>query len=453
MLKPKRKLIIVKPAVYRLRRMSKRMRFAALVAAVFLLPAQSPAPRVLEIDVDQVIHPLTTEIIARGLDEAARAHGQGVVIRLNTPGGLMTAMQEIVQKIVASPVPVITFVAPSGGRAASAGFVILQAGDVAAMAPATNTGAAHPVLLSGGQMDPVMKQKIENDAAAGLRAVVQKRGRNSALAEKAILESRAFTEQEALDQHLIDIVAADETALLAALDGREITRFDGRHETLHLRGAQIVHYERNLRERMLTPLIDPNVAFVLLILGVLGVYVEFTHPGLILPGVAGGILVILAAMALTLLPITWAGVTLLVLGLVLFVLEAKIASHGILGFGGAAAMVLGAMMLVDTSVPELRIHFGTALAVTLPFALITVFLLRLVLKARELKVSTGSAGMIDEIGVARTALAPEGTVFVHGEWWNAVSDAPVAEGGKVRVVSVEGLKLRVTPSNGSRKED
>ena len=208
-----------------------------------------------------------------------------------------------------------------------------------------------------------------------------------------------------------------------------------------------------MRERMLTPLIDPNVAFVLLVLGALGVYVEFTHPGLILPGVAGGILVILAAMALTLLPITWAGVTLLVLGLVLFVLEAKIASHGILGFGGAAAMVLGAMLLVDTSVPELRIHFGTALAVTLPFALITVFLLRLVLKARELKVATGSAGMIDEIGVARTALEPEGTVFVHGEWWNAVSDAPVAEGGKVRVVSVEGLQLRVTPSNGSRKEE
>ena len=426
---------------------------AALIGAAFVFCGAAEAPRVIRIDVDQVIHPLTTEVIARGLDQAARDGSAAVLIRLNTPGGLMTAMQEIIQKIVASPVPVITYVAPSGGRAASAGFMILEAADVAAMAPATNTGAAHPVLLGGGQLDPVMKQKIENDAAASIRALAEKRGRNPKLAEEAVRESKAFTEREALDNKLIDLVAPNEQALLAALDGREITRFDGRRQTLRLTGAVVTPYQMSLRERVLMPLIDPNLAFVLLILGVLGVYLEFTHPGLILPGVAGGILVILSLMALTLLPIRWAGAALLLLGLILLVLEAKIASHGILGIGGSVAMVLGALILVDTSVPELRIHLATALAVTLPFALITVFLLQLVIRARSMKVVTGTVGMLDEIGVAQTELAPEGTVFVHGEWWNAVASAPLPLGAKVRVVAVEGLKLRVVPAEeNARKE-
>jgi membrane-bound serine protease (ClpP class) len=438
----------VKSAVDGSWRVSKRLCFIALALA-FLLPAQNGRPRVLQIDVQQVIHPLTTEIIERGLDQAARGTYDAVLIRLNTPGGLMTAMQEIIQKIIASPAPVITYVGPSGGRAASAGFMILQAGDVAAMAPATNTGAAHPVMLGGGQMDEVMKQKVESDAAAALRALVQKRGRNSELAEKAVLESRAFTENEALDNKLIEIIARDERALLEQLDGQEITRFDGRRQTLRLANALIDRYEMNLRQRVLLPFIDPNVAFVLLILGLVGIYVEFTHPGLILPGVAGGILVILAAMALTLLPISWAGAALVLLGIVLFILEANIASHGILAIGGSAAMILGAMILIDTTFPDLRIQFTTALAATLPFALITVFLLRLVIKARALKVATGEAGMLDEIGVARTALEPEGKVFVHGEWWNAVSDVPVEEGRRVRVVGLEGLKLRVTPTESS----
>lgn len=401
----------------------------------------------LQIDLDQVIHPLTTEVIGRGIEQAAREGAEVVLIRLNTPGGLMTAMQESIQKIVASPVPVVTFVAPSGGKAASAGFFLLQAGDVAAMAPATNTGAAHPIVIGGSQLDPIMKQKVENDAAASLRALAQKRGRNSALAEKAVLESKSFTEKEALENRLIDLIAADERALIAALHGREITRFDERRQKLNLEGAIIRHYLLNTRERILMPLIDPNVAFVLLILGALGVYVEFTHPGLILPGVAGGILIILALMALTLLPINWAGAALILLGLLLFVLEAKIASHGVLGIGGALALVLGAVILIDTAVPELRIQWATAIAVTLPFALITIFLLRLVIQARALKVATGAGGMVDEIGVAKTDLDLEGQVFVHGEWWNAVSTGPVRHGAKVRVLGVDGLRLRVAPLN------
>jgi membrane-bound serine protease (ClpP class) len=273
------------------------------------------------------------------------------------------------------------------------------------------------------------------------------------MAEQAVRESKAFTEKEALENHLVDLVAQDEAALLAALHGREITRFDGRRQTLRLTGATVVSYEMNLRQRVLMPLIDPNLAFVLLILGVLGVYLEFTHPGLILPGVAGGILVILALMALTLLPIRWAGAALLLLGLILFVLEAKIASHGILGIGGSLAMVLGALILIDTAVPELKIRLSTAVAVTLPFALITIFLLQLVIRARSLKVATGAAGMLDEIGVAKTELAPEGQVFVHGEWWNAASSAPVPAGSKVRVVGVEGLKLRVVPAQEDARKD
>ena len=435
--------------IRRLRQAGKRgLGVAAGLAFVFSCSA-ADSPRVLQIDIEQVIHPLTTEVIARGLDQAGRSGVDAVLIRLNTPGGLMTAMQQIIQKIVASPVPVITFVAPSGGRAASAGFLILQAGDVAAMAPATNTGAAHPVLLGAAQLDPLLKQKIENDAAAGLRALADKRGRNSELAEKAVRESQAFTEKEALQNRLIDLIAANENELLAALDGREITRFDGRRQKLRLAGARIERYQMNLRQRALMPLIDPNVAFVLLILGMLGVYVEFSHPGLILPGVSGGILVVLSLMALTLLPVNWAGAALIVLGLTLFVLEAKIASHGILGLGGSVAMILGALILIDSGTPELRIRPATALAVTLPFAVITVFLLQLALRARAWKVSTGSAGMIDEIGVAKTDLDPEGKVFVHGEWWNAVATARVAQGGQVRVVGLDGLRLRVSPAEAS----
>lgn len=417
--------------------------------AVLLLSASLPAPSrwVLQIDLDRVIHPLTAEMVARGLDQAAREGAEAVLLRLDTPGGLMSAMQEIVQKIAASPVPVIAFVAPSGGRAASAGFVILEAADIAAMAPATNTGAAHPLLLAGGQVDSILRHKIENDAAAGLRAMTQQRGRNSALAEQAILESRAFTEKEALENRLIDLIASDPGSLLTALDGREITRFDGRKQKLNLAGAEVRPYRLSLRERVLLPLIDPNLAFLLLILGVLGLYLEFTHPGLIVAGVAGGILVILALMALTLLPINFAGAALLLLGIVLFVLEAKIASHGVLGIGGAVAMVLGAVMLVDTGVPELRIRLATAITVTLPFALITMFLVRLVIRARRSRVTTGPAGLVDEIGIARTALALEGKVFVHGEWWNAIAATPVAEGARVRVVAVEGLKLRVVPAD------
>ncbi len=415
----------------------------ALLLLVSGLGVRADAARVLQIDVDHVIHPLTVEIITQALAQAEERGDAAVIIRLDTPGGLLTATQDVIQQIVSSPVPIITYVAPSGGRAASAGFMILMAGDIAAMAPATNTGAAHPVLMGGAEMDKVMKQKVENDAAAAVRAVADKRGRNSELAEQAVLESKAFTEKEALESDLIDLVANDVPSLLEALDGRVVERFDGTEETLELAGAVVYPYELTGRQRILLPLIDPNLAFILLILGALGVYVEFSHPGLVFPGVVGGILAILGLMALSVLPINWAGAALILLGIACFVLEATIVSGGILAVGGTVAMILGAVMLVDTGIPELSINWMTAISVTLPFAFITVFLLRLAVKSFRYKVVTGSESMIGEIGEARTAINGKGRVFVHSELWNAASAKPIPDGSKVRVVAVEGLTLTV----------
>jgi len=413
--------------------------------ALFLLLIGLPCARakVLTVTVDHVVHPITVEILSSALEQARRQNAELVLIRLNTPGGLLEATREAVEKIVASPIPVVTFVYPSGGRAASAGFFLLQAGDVAVMAPGTNTGAASPILL-GQQMDPVMRRKAENDTAAALRSLVEKRGRNHALAEKAVLEAKAFTEKEALENRLIDLVAADENALLRQLRGREVVRFNGAKLRLRLDSLDTEEYRKSLRQRVVSAISDPNIAFVLLVIGALGLYVEFSSPGLIFPGVAGGILVLLGLSALSVLPINWVGAALLVLAIVLFVLEAKVASHGILGTGGAVCMALGAVLLVEGP-PELRIGWMTALSVALPFALITVLLTSLVLRARAAKVVTGTSALLGECGVARTALEPEGKVFVHGEYWDAVSSSPVGVDARVRITRVEGLTLFVEP--------
>ena len=414
------------------------------VAGYTQAPSQAPTPpRVIAVNIDSVVHPITLEIVSRVLQQAESEHAAAVLIRLNTPGGLLDATREIVQRLLASSVPVIAYVTPSGGRAASAGFFLLEAGDVAAMAPGTNTGAASPVLL-GGQMDPVMRSKVENDSAAWLRSLTTRRARNSDLAEKTIREAKAFTEVEALRQHLIDEIAPTDRALLAQLDGRQITRWNGEKTTLRLAGASIVEVERTTREKLISTIADPNIGFMLLIAGALGVYLEFTSPGLVLPGVVGGILLLLGLSSLSVLPINWVGVALLCLAVSFFVLEAKFTSHGVLGIGGAAAMILGAMLLVDGP-PELRIQLATALGVTIPFALITLYLMSLVIRARRNKAVTGMAGLLDEIGVAQTPLAPEGTVFVHGEYWTASSDQPVASGARVKVTGARGLKLSVTP--------
>jgi membrane-bound serine protease (ClpP class) len=412
----------------------------ALFAAAFLAPA---APRVVAVDIDSVVHPITVELVGHAIEQAGLENAAAVLLRLNTPGGLLDATRELNSKIITSRVPVIAYVAPSGGRAASAGFFILEAADVAAMAPGTNTGASSPVLM-GQQMDPVMRSKVENDTSAWLRSLVTKRGRNSELAEQTIRQAKAFTEREALDNHLIDLIAPNEQQLLADLDGREIKRFDGSTVTLHTRGAAIVDYHATPRERLIEAIADPNTGYILLVLGALGIYFEFQAPGLILPGVAGGILVLLGLSSLAVLPINWIGAALLLLALALFVLEVKIVSHGILGTGATVAMVLGAVLLINGP-PEVRIHFSTALAVGLPFALIIMFLTTLGIRARSLKSSMGESAMIHLIAQARTALMPTGKVFVHGEYWDAISSVPVESGTHVRVVGVDGMKLRVEP--------
>jgi len=410
----------------------------------FAAPALS-ASKVVAVDVDGVIHPVTTEIVAGAIAQAKQEHASLVLVRLNTPGGLMDAMRETIRKIVSSPVPVVTYVAPSGSRAASAGFFILESGDVAVMAPGTNTGAAHPVALTG-EMNAEMKEKVVNDSAAYMRSICTRRGRDSAVAETAVRQSKSFTEKEALDQHLVDLIAGNEQELLPLLDGRTVTRFDGSTVTLHTAGAAVEVYQRTLRQRIISSVADPNIALMLLVIGALAIYVEFTAPGMVAPGVVGSILLLLGLSALSVLPINWLGAALLLLAFALFALEAKMAAHGVLGVGGAVAMMLGAVMLVDSPLPEMRIHWTTAIALALPFSLITVWLLSLAVRARRNKVETGSEAMVGEIGSVFSPLAPAGKIFVHGEYWNAVSPVPVPAGARVRVTAVEGLTLTVEPA-------
>ena len=404
---------------------------------------QQPAPRIVAVSIDGVVHPVTVEIVQHAIEQARSEHAAILLIRLNTPGGLLDATRQIIQELSASPIPVVTYVTPSGARAASAGFFLLEAGDIAAMAPGTNTGAASPVLM-GQQMEETMRKKVENDAAALLRSMTTRRGRNSQLAEQAVRDAKAFTEKEALDNKLIDLIASDEQQLFKQLDGREITLWDGSKQVLHVAGAQVIDAHTTMREKLVSSIADPNIAFILLVLGALGIYVEFSSPGLIFPGIAGAILALLGLSGLSILPINWVGVGLLVLAVALFVLEAKFTSHGILGIGGTISMVLGALLLVNGP-PEMRIHLGTAISVSLPFALITMFLVSIVVQARRNKVLTGPSGMIGELGIARTVLAPEGQVLVRGEYWDAVAEQSIAVGARVRVKAMSGLKLLVEP--------
>jgi membrane-bound serine protease (ClpP class) len=417
---------------------------AAAIAALF---CAAPLPaRVLQVDIDGIVHPATSGVVASAIAQAQREHADALLIRLSTPGGLMDATRDIVEQIFRCSIPVIVWTGPSGARAASAGFFLLEAGDVAAMAPGTNTGASHPVLSTGAEMEPVMKTKLENDAAALMRTIAVHRGRNEQAAEKTVRESASYTDREALDQHLIDTIAPDAAALIRQLEGREITRFDGRHQTLHFTSSAIDVYQPSLRERVLLAIADPNIALLLLVLGALGIYVEFSSPGLVAPGVAGAILALLGLTALSMFPIDWLGAALMILGLAFFVLEAKFATHGILTTGGAVALALGAVMLIDTSIPELRIRWSTAIALAVPFALITSFLFSIVIRARRNKVVTGVEGMVGLPATAVGDLNLSGTVLVRGEYWNAQASARISASEPVRITGIDGLTLRVEPA-------
>lgn len=418
--------------------------FLLLFGASF---AKQASAQVVRVNIDGTIHPIADEYIGRSLDRARAMNADVVIIQLRTPGGLVDSTRSIVEKILASPVPVVVYVAPSGAHAASAGFYILQAADVAAMAPGTNTGAAHPVTIGGGKMDDVMKSKIENDIAAFLRSYVSKRGRNAEVAETAVRESKSFTEQEALSQKLIDIVASSEQDLLKQLEGREVRRFNGTTARLHVSGKPIEDSEMSLKQRILGFLMNPNITFIVLAIGALALYFEFNNPGAILPGVVGALFILLALFALNLLPTRFAALALILLAFILFGLEAKFTSHGILGTGGVVSLTLGALLLVDGPIPEMRVRLWTALGVSIPLGIITIFLMTIALRAHRNKVITGEQGLVGEIGVARTELNLEGKVFVHGELWDARSSSPISAGDTVVVERVNGLLLDVRPAH------
>ena len=421
-------------------------RMSVLLAGllVLVLSAASSA-EVLRIVVDDAIHPITDEYIGRAIAEAERCKAQALLIEINTPGGLLDSTRDIIEKILASPVPVIIYVTPSGSRAASAGFFILESADVAAMAPGTNTGAAHPVSLGGGKMDDEMKQKIENDSAALMRSVVGKRGRNVEVAETAVRQSKSFTDQEALSQKLIDYVAPSEDDLFKQLQGKQVKRFNGQTVMLNLVGQSVRPFNMTLKQHILAYLLDPNVAFILLAVGALALYAEFNHPGAVVPGTVGVVFILLAIFALNLLPTRFAAVVLIFASFILFALEAKFGTHGVLAIGGIVTLTLGGLLLVDAPIPEMRVHLLTALAVSIPLGIITVFLMSIALKARANKVVTGIQGLIGEIGLSQSALSPQGKVFVHGELWDAISSANVSAGRPVVVRQVDGLQLRVDP--------
>ncbi len=419
---------------------------AMLITCSVAIGAQ--VPTVIEIDLDDVVHPISSEYIRNGLNHAKEVGAAAVILRINTPGGLSEAMREIVEAILASPVPVITWVGPNGSRAASAGLFILLAGDAATMAPGTNTGAAHPVSITGGRIDDVMEKKIVSDASAYIRSYVAKRGRNAALAEQGVTESKSFTAEEALKDKLIDAVLADVPAIVSYFDGKEVRRMDDSVKTLKLQGAAVEVFRMTTRQQLLSRVLNPNLAFVLGLFGLLGLYVEMTHPGLILPGVLGAISLIVALFAFNLLPVNFTGAALIFLAITLFVLEATITSHGILAIGGIVAMVVGGLMLVEGPIPQLRIQFGTTLAVAIPLAVITVFMVRLVYLSHRKKSVTGEEGMIGEVGVAKTDINSQGKVLVHGEYWNASSTQHIPAGSRVRVVKARGLQLEVEPVSG-----
>lgn len=420
------------------------------LASLFLFSAICRAD-VLKLVINDTIQAATEERIERALHQAAAQHDDAVLIALNTPGGVMDAMRGIMTKIIASPVPVIIYVTPSGSRAASAGFFILESADIAAMAPGTNTGAAHPVGPFGGDIKGAMKEKVENDATALMRSVVSKRDRNVQVAESAVLQSKSFTDSEALAQKLIDYVASNDDDLFRKIASKPVKRFDGSTVTLNLVGKHEQILEPTLKERILSFLMDPDIAFILLAIGALGLYTEFNHPGAVWPGTVGIVFILLAVFALHLLPIRFAAVVLIFASFVLFALEAKFATHGVLAIGGIATLVIGALLLVDAPIPEMRVKLATALAVGIPLGLITVFLMTIALRAHRNKVMTGAEGLIGEVAITRTALTPAGKVFVHGELWDAVATASVPVGERVVVRKVNGLQLAVEPAETRQK--
>ena len=434
------------------------MRAARLCVAVGIMGAacagvtigaQPAAPLAVVAEWDGIIHPVTVEFVRGAIERADTANAAILVLTLRTPGGLVDSTRDINTAIIGSKTPVAVFVGPSGGRAASAGFLITIAADIAAMAPGTHIGAAHPVAGDGQKVDETMEKKMVSDVAGYARTLAAQRKRNVELVEQAVTESRSFTEQEALKASpaLIDIIAPDVPALLEQLDGRQITRFDGRTETLRTANATIERVELSWAQRFLSMLAHPQIAYLLLTLGTLGLTIELWNPGSILPGVAGGICLLLAFFAFQVLPVNLAGVALIIFGIILLIFEVKVTSYGLLGAGGVLSLLLGSMMLIDSPLPEMQVGLRLIVPITLAVSGILLFLVRLAVQAQLTRSVTGEVGMIDKLGKALSAIVPGGvgSVRTHGEIWTAQSAEPINAGETVRVVGVNGLMLTVRP--------
>ncbi|MBI2494132.1 MAG: nodulation protein NfeD [Candidatus Rokubacteria bacterium] len=424
--------------------MARLVRVFVSALAVLLLPTlagAAPAP-VAKLEIDGVISPITLRLVESAIERARADGAQALVIQLDTPGGLERSMRAIVQRMLNADVPVIVYVVPTGARAASAGVYITMAAHVAAMAPATNIGAASPVAMGGGA-DKTMMKKIENDAAAFIRTVAIERGRNAEWAEKAVRQAVSVTEREAVKLRVVDFVADSIPDLLEKAHGRTVKTSRGT-VTLATKGAVVKPIEIGFRDRFLHVITDPNVAYVLMMLGMLGLFFELSTPGAILPGVIGGISLILAFFAFQSLPINYAGLLLILFGIVLFIAEIKVVSHGILAIGGTVAMMLGSIMLFDAPEVGVRVSWWVVVPTVGSTAALFLWVVAAGVRALARRASGGGPGMIGETGVARGALAPEGQVAIHGEIWRAIAEGPpLAEGARVRVVDVQGLTLKV----------
>jgi membrane-bound serine protease (ClpP class) len=445
---------IVLPIRFHLRAAVLALVSCLLAAAAFAAPA-GPAvaplpsrPEVFHVRVSSIVHPVSAELVADAIQAADAAHATALVIELDTPGGLMTSMRAMSTAMLSSKTPIVVYVSPQGAQAASAGFFLLMAADVAAMAPGTNAGAAHPVGGQGENIEGTLGTKIEQDAAASIRSLATRNGRNVALAEEAVIKSRSFSADEALSGHLIDLVAPSLPALLAKIDGRQVKKGEA---TLTMKTAEAPLHEVTMSplRKLLATIADPNIAYVLLTLGTLGLFFELMHPGAILPGVVGGICLILGFFAMSVLPVDYAGVALLFLALLFFIAEIKISSHGMLAVAGIVALVLGSLMLFKSAEPALRVSLNVIVTLAGFSALVVGFLSYMVMRAHQLPVRTGIEGLLRELGTAQTPLSPRGKVFVHGEIWDAVLEGEgsrtVAAGEPVEVVRMQDLTLTVRP--------
>ena len=404
-------------------------------------PAPAAAKKIYLIKLDAPITPVVSEYIIKSIDKASKEAAEAVIIQLDTPGGLVESMREIVKKMISADIPVIVYVAPAGARAASAGVFITMAANIAAMAPTTHIGAAHPVTMEG-KMDKTMEAKVVNDLAAMARGIAEKRGKNAKWAEEAVRKSVSITETEALEEHVIDLIAPDIPALLKAIDGKTVELVLGK-KTLQTKGAQVQEIEMGFRFRLLEIISNPNIAYILMILGFYGLYFELSNPGAIFPGVAGAICLILAFYALHTLPINYAGLMLIILGIGLFIAEAFITSHGVLGIGGTIAMLFGSVMLIDSSSPVLQISWAVIIPAVAMSAILFIITVSIAIRVYREKADTGKEGLIGMQALAKTEILADGQVFMRGEYWSAWSDEPISKGDMVTVLDVEGLMLKV----------